>query len=47
MQTKYKLNANKIANLQWRLKDGCVFLKSLDRFLLVKLIRLSNYTMPY
>ena len=22
MQTKYKLNANKVANLQWRQKDG-------------------------
>jgi len=28
-------------------RAGCVFLKSLDRFLLVKLISLSNYLVPY
>ena len=28
-------------------KVHCVFLKSLDRFLLVKLISLSNYLVPY
>jgi len=33
--------------VKWTKKEKCVFLKSLDRFLLVKLIRLSNYTMPY
>ena len=40
MQIKYWRKSGETDHL-------CVFLKSLDRFLLVKLISLSNYTMPY
>ena len=42
MQIKCKLNSGGTAK-----KQECVFLKSLDRFLLVKLISLSNYLVPY
>ena len=34
-------------NNKQRKSELCVFLKSLDRFLLVKLISLSNYLVPY